>query len=109
MNDRAEVPATGETGPDASENGSGRKRLRRTLLAAIALLYIASVPWYRETGAPLQLQFGLPDWVAVAVGCYIAVAILNAFAWMLTDIPDGAEPDEETRPPAGPGVDRGAP
>jgi hypothetical protein len=66
-----------------------RRRIRFTLLALIGLLYAISIPWYRADDAPLELIFGLPDWVAVAVGCYVAVAILNAFAWLLTDIPEG--------------------
>ena len=67
---------------------SSRARVRRLLLAGIAVLYVFSVPWYRETDAPLRVWFGLPDWVAVALGCYIGVAVLNAMAWRLTDIPD---------------------
>lgn len=67
---------------------SSRARVRRLLLAGIAVLYVISVPWYRETDAPLRVWFGLPDWVAVALGCYIGVAVLNAMAWRLTDIPD---------------------
>ena len=31
---------------------------------------------------------GLPDWVAVAIGCYAAVAVLNSIAWLLTDVPE---------------------
>ncbi|MCP4024851.1 MAG: hypothetical protein GY736_00855, partial [Sphingomonas sp.] len=46
-------------------------------------------PWYRETGAPIDIVFGLPDWVAIALGCYIGVAILNAIAWRLTEVSDG--------------------
>ena len=78
--------------PSPVGNRSGRARLRRVLLALIALLYVMSVPWYRETDAPLQLQFGLPDWVAVAIACYVAVAVLNVFAWRLTEIPDALDP-----------------
>ncbi len=58
------------------------------LLAAIALLYAVSIPWYRETGAEPEMWFGLPDWVAVALGCYVAVAVLNAIAWLRTDVPE---------------------
>ncbi|MDP6980356.1 MAG: hypothetical protein QF570_17445 [Myxococcota bacterium] len=69
--------------------GEQRARsLRRLLLAAIALLYLASVPWYRDTGGALDVAFGLPDWVAVAIGCYVGVAILNAIAWQLTEVSD---------------------
>jgi len=74
--------------PSPVGNPSGRARLRRVLLGLIAFLYVMSVPWYRATDAPLKLQFGLPDWVAVAIACYVAVAVLNAFAWRLTEIPD---------------------
>ena len=28
-------------------------------------------------------------WVAVALGCYAAAAVLNACAWLLTDVPEG--------------------
>jgi len=62
--------------------------VRRWLLLAIGVLYVASVPWYRETGSPVSLVFGLPDWVAVAIACYAGVAILNAVAWLLVDVPD---------------------
>jgi hypothetical protein len=65
-----------------------RRRLRRLLLFAIALLYIVSVPWYRTTGAVPDVVLGLPDWVTVALSCYVGVAVLNSIAWWLTDVPD---------------------
>jgi len=65
--------------------------VRKLLLGVIALLYVASIPWYRETGAPTPLWLGLPDWVTVAVLCYVAVAVLNALAWLGTDIPDAVD------------------
>jgi hypothetical protein len=61
--------------------------LRRWLLAGVAALYVASVPWYRETDAAPATWFGLPDWVAVAVFCYVGAAILNAVAWWLREEP----------------------
>ena len=64
------------------------RTIRWLLYAGIAVLYVASVPWYRTAGAEPALIFGFPDWVAVAVGCYAGVAVLNACAWMLTDIRD---------------------
>ncbi len=64
------------------------------LLVLIVLLYVISVPWYRESGAVPSLVLGLPDWVAVALGCYVGVAILNSLAWLLTDVRD---PDEDVR------------
>jgi hypothetical protein len=63
------------------------------LLCLIALLYAASIPWYRGD-APTAMLFGLPDWVTVAILCYAAAAILNSVAWMLTDIPESTDADE---------------
>ncbi len=76
------------------------KRWRRGLLAVIGVLYLVSVPWYRETGGEYGIVFGLPDWVAVAVVCYVAVAVLNAIAWQFTEVADPGENE--------PGDDRGA-
>jgi len=64
------------------------RRLRAALLAVIAGLYALSIPWYRASDAPAAVWFGLPDWVAVALLCYAAVAVVNTFAWALTDIPE---------------------
>lgn len=67
----------------------GMRRLARSgILLAIGVLFIVSVPWYRETGAPVEIIWGLPDWVAVALACYVGVAFLNAAAWLLADSPD---------------------
>jgi len=71
--------------------------MRTALLVAVGLLYLLSVPWYRDSDAPLRLIFGLPDWVAVAILCYAAAAILNFAAWMLTDIPESVDDDEVRR------------
>ena len=79
--------------PSASDEPARRRRRRRlrvALLCAIGLLYVFSVPWYRATGDEVGLVFGLPDWVAVALGCYVAVACLNAVAWLLTEVGDEA-------------------
>ncbi|MEN8184909.1 MAG: hypothetical protein ABFS46_20500 [Myxococcota bacterium] len=70
--------------------GSARRALRRVLLTGIAALYVLSIPWYREGGGPSELWWGLPDWVAVALGCYAVAALLNAVAWLLTEVPDAA-------------------
>ncbi len=70
-----------------------RRRLRLALLAVIVALYVISVPWYREAGATPELWLGLPDWVAVALVCYVSVAILNSAAWLLTELRD---PDDVT-------------
>jgi hypothetical protein len=87
----------------------GRRRLRGALFALIALLYVLSVPWYRQTGAEVDVLFGLPDWVAVALGCYLAAALCNALAWLLTDVPDDLPPGPSFRsqggaPPGGEGA-----
>ena len=67
---------------------------RRLLLSAIAVLYLISIPWYRGSGETPELWLGLPDWVTVAVLCYLGVAVLNSLAWLLTDVPD-REPGDE--------------
>jgi hypothetical protein len=65
-----------------------RARARTGLLLAIAALFIVSVPWYRKTGAPVEIVWGLPDWVVVALACYVAVAVLNGLAWLLSEMPN---------------------
>jgi len=77
---------------------------RRGLLVAIFALYLASVPWYRAPDPDPALWFGLPDWVAVALLCYVGVALLNAAAWLSTDVPDVPAPPDAGRdgdPPDG--------
>lgn len=76
---------------------TGRPRLRLALLGLIGLLYALSIPWYRPPGAAPALVLGLPDWVAVALGCYVAAALLNALAWLLTEVPDAH--DDAQGPP----------
>ncbi len=66
-----------------------RRRVRRWIFVAVGVLYVFSVPWYRPE-AELRLILGLPDWVAVALGCYVLVAILNCWAWLLTEVDDQA-------------------
>ena len=80
-------------------SGRTRRSVRRACLVLIGLLYVASVPWYREAGGPMRLWLGLPDWVAVALGCYVAVAFVNAVAWLMTDV--------EEEPGPGPAPDSG--
>ncbi len=63
-------------------------RLRVVLFILIGVLYAVSIPWYREPGAEAGRWLGLPDWVAVALVCYLTVAILNTLAWALTDMSD---------------------
>ena len=69
---------------------------RRFLLGMIGALFVISIPWYRD-GVEASRWFGLPDWVAVALVCYVAVAVLNSAAWLLTDVPD-ADDDRPTDP-----------
>jgi hypothetical protein len=64
-------------------------------LVAIGLLFVVSIPWYRDPGAQPAFWFGLPEWVAVAILCYIAVACLNAAAWSLTDISDSSDEGDD--------------
>jgi len=62
--------------------------LRAGLLVGVVLLYVVSIPWYRDPDAPVSIWLGLPDWVTVALGCYVGAAVLNALAWWRTDVPD---------------------
>jgi hypothetical protein len=71
--------------------------LRRVLLALVGVLYVVSIPWYRQAESEPRLWLGLPDWVTVALGCYLLAAILNAVAWLVTDVPDPPQ-DEEAGP-----------
>ena len=84
-----------------------RTRLRSVLLVAIAALYLLSVPWYRDTGSDVTFVWGLPDWVAWALGCYVGVAILNCAAWLLTEMPE--ESSALAEPIAGRPPDEGGP
>ncbi len=72
-------------------DASARARLRTGLLLAIALLYVLSIPWYRPSGSESAMWLGIPDWVAVALVCYVAAAVLNALAWLLTDLRDDSD------------------
>ena len=81
------MKAKGESETRAQGRGPG---LRGVLLALVAVLFCLSVPWYRSDDQPLRLLFGVPDWVAVAVICYVLVAVLNSLAWMRTGIDDDA-------------------
>lgn len=83
------------------ERRSRRARLRGWLLAAVLACFLLSVPWYRDPERPVQLWLGLPDWVAVALLCYVGVAVLNAAAWGLTDLRDEAA---DAPPRSGPKV-----
>lgn len=75
-----------------------KRRVRIALLVAVVLLFVASIPWYREPGA-VPIEFlGLPDWVAVALLCYVAAAVLNSLAWLITDIPDQSSAPGEDEP-----------
>jgi len=72
--------------------------IRNVLLALVVLLYVASIPWYRDADSPVAVWFGLPDWVTVALGCYLAVACLNAWAWYRSDVPDAESPPPTASP-----------
>ncbi len=84
---------------EGGEPTTARRWLRRGLLAAIAALYGLSIPWYRTPGEAPAIWFGLPDWAAIAVACYAAVALLNAAAWLLTEVED-PEPDAPPEEPS---------
>ena len=75
--------------------------MRAFLFALIVALYVISIPWYRTTGEVPERLLGLPDWVAVALLCYVGVALLNAWAWLRTEVPDveGSDEDSAGDPP----------
>ncbi len=81
----------GGAGGSRPSNGGVRARVRAVLLVTIVALFAVSIPWYREAGDLPETVLGLPDWVAVALGCYVAIALLNCVAWLLTDVPDPGE------------------
>ena len=67
---------------------------RGALLLAVAVLYGLSIPWYRGADASPGLWLGVPGWVALATACYVAAAVLNALAWLATDL-EGGDPPED--------------
>ncbi len=96
--------ASSDTDPRTPERaGSARGRfqprrralVRGSLLVLVAVLFVVSIPWYRASGELPSVVLGLPDWVAVALGCYVGVAVLNSIAWALTDVPDVPSSDTE--------------
>ncbi len=81
-------------------NPAMASRVRSGLLVAIGVLYVLSIPWYREAGALPEGGasggwLGLPDWVGVALACYVAIAVLNSVAWALTEVDDPSLDDED--------------
>jgi hypothetical protein len=79
-----------------------RRRVHFGCMIVIALLYLASVPWYRDAEAPLRVWLGLPDWVAVALLCYVGVAMANAVAWIVSDVSDDADDPDQSQDPEAP-------
>jgi hypothetical protein len=79
-----------------------RRRVHFACMIVIALLYLASVPWYRDAEAPLRVWLGLPDWVAVALLCYVGVAMANAVAWIVSDVSDDADDPDQSQDPGAP-------
>jgi hypothetical protein len=90
------VAAGGTGGEDVTTRATttATRRLRRACFVAIAFLYVVSIPWYRPSGAAPAVVLGLPDWVAVALGCYLLAAVLNAIAWLLTVVDDPPRGDD---------------
>lgn len=86
--DRARDPALQAPAPRRRPRRRIRRAARGLALAGIVLLYALSIPWYRDPDAAVRIVFGLPDWTAIALGCYVAAALLNAAAWLLAEIPE---------------------
>jgi len=91
---------------DAPSGPARRSRLRALLLGAIGLLYLVSVPWYREADTLPPLLLGLPNWAAVAVACYLGAACLNAIAWWIARVSDSLPVDTADEALAGRRDDR---
>jgi hypothetical protein len=72
------------------------RRLRSVLLILIALAYLASIPWYRQPESEPRIWLGLPDWVLVALACYVLAALLNAAAWLVTEVRDAPPNGDES-------------
>jgi len=89
--------------------GLSRRLVYLVCMIVIGLLYFISVPWYRDGDAPLRIWLGLPDWVAVALFCYVGVAIVNAVAWSVTDVPDAPDAPDVPDLPEGSTDDLEAP
>ncbi len=70
------------------------------------MLYALSIPWYRSAGPASGTFLGLPDWVATALLCYALAAVLNACAWLLTDVSDSTPADAGSAAPRGDAVER---
>ena len=68
------------------------------LFAAIGVLLLVALPWYREPGSTPQIWWGLPDWLAIAAMCFVGVAGLNAVAWWSADWDDSWRDDEPDEP-----------
>ncbi|WP_252178241.1 hypothetical protein [Endozoicomonas sp. 4G] len=67
------------------------KPLRTALQLLMFSLLILSVPWYRTPGATPKIYLGMPDWVVLALSCYILVIFINLLLWVSRD--DPPEPD----------------
>ena len=54
-------------------------RSRPWIWAVYGVLFAASVPWYLPAGSPPRLWLGLPHWVVISLGAYLAVAVFTAW------------------------------
>tara|TARA_B100000029_G_C16916558_1_gene719768 strand:+ start:151 stop:366 length:216 start_codon:yes stop_codon:yes gene_type:complete len=62
------------------------KLIRRGALIGIGLLFIMAIPWFWDPNEKPEIIFGLPDWAAWSLLCFIGVAVLNAISWTFTDL-----------------------
>ncbi|MGI9283463.1 MAG: hypothetical protein ACR2PX_28095 [Endozoicomonas sp.] len=58
------------------------KTLRTALQLLMLLLLIISVPWYRTPGSDPNIYLGMPDWVILALTCYVLVIFINLLLWL---------------------------
>ncbi len=81
------IPPDNEAEPRQTRKGVARRRTWPPFVG-IAVLLVIAFPWYREADRPPVFWWGLPDWLVVAVCCFVGIAILNAYAWWRADWDD---------------------
>ncbi|WP_062262881.1 hypothetical protein [Endozoicomonas arenosclerae] len=68
------------------------KILRTALQLLMLFLLILSVPWYRTPGTEPVIYLGMPDWVLIALTCYVVVIFINLLLWLSREDPQELDP-----------------
>ncbi len=56
--------------------------IKNSFIFLMLILLIMSVPWYRSDEQMSNTLFGFPEWVMVAIACYLAVTLINIGIWL---------------------------